>query len=507
MAAKSLNLSNIQGNIIGGFNKDFQDFLFLKFLAAGDARAWIREILNPKFCAGLANSTSQNVLKFNAQFKTLRAEGIEPETVITSEWTHLAISFHGLSVLGISARTLARFPPAFRAGMANRKKILGDLGANDPQNWLQELRPGNIHALLIVAADTEAQLNLRVDALINSKIFRTGVRVLHREHGRTREDERGHEHFGFKDGVSQPGIRGVTQPTDPLGNPQCGQPGQSLVWPGEFVLGYPTQKSKHKRGVDGPNPDPGPPSKSGPSWTTDGSYLVFRRLAQDVPGFRKQLNDLASANGLTEDLMSAKLMGRYKSGYPLMQREFHRQSAIPPGADPGKVFPALNKSDTLNNNFKFGNDPTGDLCPFAAHIRKANPRDEIISDDAADSESEVQTHRLLRRGIPFGASLGALRGGEANDSRGLLFVCFQKDIQKQFEHVQTEWINNANFPPSAAGATAGPDPIAALTHGGRFHLKSKTSEVYIQNYVKMTGGEYFFSPSLKTLQRIGQHKI
>jgi Dyp-type peroxidase family len=507
MATKSLNLPNIQGNIIAGFNKDFQDFLFLRFAAAGHARAWIRGMSDPKVRQGMANSTSQNVLRFNAQFKALRAEGIEPETVITSEWTHLAISFHGFRALGISAKTLARFPRAFRAGMASRKAILGDLGANDPENWLKPFRPGNIHALLIVAADSEAQLNLRVDGLINSRVFRSGVIVLHREHGRTREDERGHEHFGFKDGVSQPGIRGITLPTDPLGNPHCGQPGQSLVWPGEFVLGYPTQKPKHKSGFDGPNPDPGSPSRSGPPWTVDGSYLVFRRLAQDVLGFRKQLNDLAGANGFTEDLMGARLMGRYKSGYPLVQREFHRQSAVPPGADPGKAFPALNKSDTLNNNFKFGNDPTGDLCPFAAHIRKANPRDEIITNNAADSESRIQTHRLLRRGIPFGASLGALRGGEANDPRGLLFVCFQKDIEKQYEYVQTQWINNANFPPSADDVTPGPDPIAAMTHGGQFYLESKKSNVHIQNYVRMTGGEYFFSPSLKTLQRIGQNKI
>ena len=507
MATKSLNLSNIQGNILGGFNKDFQDFLFLKFTSAGRARAWIREMLDPEFRPGLANSSSQNVLRFNAQFKALSAEGIDPETVITSEWTHLTISFQGFKALGISVKTLARFPQAFRAGMANRKAILGDLGANDPENWLLPFLPSNIHALLIVAADSEAQLNLRVDALLDSRIFKAAVRLLHREYGRTREDEPGHEHFGFKDGVSQPGIRGITPPMDSLGNPHQGQPGQHLLWPGEFVLGYPTQKRKHKPGFDGPNPDPGPPSKSGPAWTVDGSYLVFRRLAQDVPGFRKQLNDLAGANGLTEDLMGAKLMGRYKSGYPLMQREFHCQSAIPAGADPGKVFPALNKSQTLNNNFSFGNDPNGELCPFAAHIRKANPRDEMISKNAADSESEVQTHRLLRRGIPVGASLGALRGGEADRPRGLLFACFQKDIQSQFEFVQSHWINNANFPPSATGVKPGPDPIAALTHGGTFHLGSKTSNVHIQNYIKMTGGEYFFSPSLKTLNKIGQHKI
>ena len=75
--------------------------------------------------------------------------------------------------------------------------------------------------------------------------------------------------------------------------------------------------------------------------------------------------------------MAAKLMGRYKSGYPLIQREFHRDSIVPAGADPGKLFPQLNASHVLNNNFRFSNDPSGFLCPFSAPIRKANPRNAI----------------------------------------------------------------------------------------------------------------------------------
>jgi Dyp-type peroxidase family len=506
MAPKPLNLSNIQGNIIGGFNKDFQDFIFLKFIDAGKARDWIRTISDRKFGPGIANSTSRDVLRFNVQFKALRAEGVEPEKVITAEWTNLAISFCGFKALGISGRFLNMFPPAFRAGMAKRKDILGDLGANDPQNWLEPFRSGNIDAVLIVAADDEAQLNLRVDELLNSKSFKSGVRMVYRENGRTRVDEPGHEHFGFKDGVSQPGIHGITHPMDPLGNPHQGNPGQYLLWPGEFVLGYPTQNSKRKPGIDGPNPDPGRLSKSGPSWTGDGSYMVFRRLAQDVAAFQKQLYSLAGAIGLSEDLMAAKLMGRYRSGYPLMQREFHRSAAIPVSGDPGKTVPALKQTSILDNNFGFGNDPTGSLCPFASHIRKANPRDEIIS-NAEDSASEVQTHRLLRRGIPFGASLGAPSGGKPGDSRGLLFVCYQKDIKRQFEFVQSQWINNPNFPLSEFGVMAGPDPIAAVTHGGTFHLEPRKPNIHIQNFVRVTGGEYFFAPSLDTLRKIGADQL
>jgi Dyp-type peroxidase family len=502
MALKPPKLSNIQGNILAGFNKDYQDFLFLRFTTPSRARAWIREIASNNCPTGLASSTSQHVLKFNTQFKALRAEGIQPEDVITSGWTHLAISFRGFKELGIPNRILARFPKAFQEGMAKRKRALGDLGANDPAKWRAPYQSGNIHALLIVAADNEVQLNNRINALINSDKFKSGVQKIGHEKGRTREDERGHEHFGFKDGVSQPGIRGVTLPMDELGNPDHGQPGQYLLWPGEFVLGYPTQKSRPKHGLEGPNPDPGPLSKSGPRrWTADGSYLVFRRLSQDVPGFRRLINALASAQGLSEDVMAAKLMGRYKSGYPLMQREFHRDSTVPPGADPGKIFPQLNDSHVLNNNFKFSDDPTGSTCPFASHIRKANPRDAI-------DVSAVQTHRLLRRGIPFGASFGAPNGGKVEDERGLLFVCYQKDIEEQFEWVQSKWINDPDFPPSPESREkAGPDPIAAVTHRGTFNLAPRKPNIYIQHFVRVTGGEYFFAPSLDALRKIGANQI
>jgi Dyp-type peroxidase family len=510
MATKSLRLDNIQGNVVGGFNKDFQTFLFLKFKTAAKGRAWIKEISDSDSEVGIAKSSSKEVLKFNAQFKALKAEGVaNPEALITASWTNLGISFEGFKALNVKQTDLAKFPIAFRDGMAARKNHIGDLGNSGPSKWIGPFGSKELHAVLIVAADKPSDLTDRVTEITSTPAFQAGATVLLQQEGKTRIAEPGHEHFGFKDGVSQPGLRGITPPDDPIGNPDQGHPGQDLLWPGEFVLGYPTQKPKAKPGVDGLNPDPGPVSKSGPSWTNDGSYLVFRRLAQDVPAFRQHVNNLAAANGISPDLMGAKLVGRYKSGCPLEAREFQPDPFTPSSTDPGspKATPALANSDTLNNNFEFGDDATGAVCPIGAHIRKAYPRDERILPKAEDSESETQTHRLLRRGIPFGESFGDAQGGSANDPRGLLFLCYQKDIEKQFEFVQQSWVNNPNFPPFPQGVTAGQDPIIAQSVRGSFQLDPTKPSIQVNHFVTTTGGEYFLAPSIEALQKIGANQI
>jgi deferrochelatase/peroxidase EfeB len=94
---------------------------------------------------------------------------------------------------------------------------------------------------------------------------------------------------------------------------------------------------------------------------------------------------------------------------------------------------------------------------MAAHIRKAYPRDEVTVAVAEDSESDTQTHRLLRRGIPFGGSFGAAVGGGIHDPRGLLFQCYQRSIEDQFEFVQSQWVNNPR---------SGSYPVAGSPGGG-----------------------------------------
>ena len=507
MPTLELALDKIQGNILGGFNKDFQNFLLLKFKSAAAGRAWLKELADDSNEFGVATSSAEQVLRFNAQFKALKADGLKPEDLIESAWTNLAVSFAGMTALGLSAADLALFPTEFSAGMAARKLQIGDIGSSDPSNWPAPFNSQDLHALLVVAADSDTQLAWRVANIRATGAFVAGVNVVGLIEGRTRDDERGHEHFGFKDGVSQPGIRGVTPPDDPIANPDQGHPGQDLLWPGEFVIGYPTQIPTAEVGRDGPNRQAGTISQSGPAWTLNGSYLVFRRLAQNVPAFKSHVASLAAAQGIHVDLMGAKLVGRYKSGCPIEARKFHPGRFAPSSTDPANNQPELADNDTLNNNFEFGDDADGAVCPLAAHIRKAYPRDEVTLLAAPDnSEADTQTHRLLRRGIPFGRSIGAEAGGADDDARGLLFQCYQRSIENQFEFVQSQWVNAANFPPGNV-PPPGEDPIIAQSPSGPFQLQANGAPITVQHFVTTTGGEYFFAPSIDALADIGNGAI
>ena len=496
----------------GGFNKDFQANLFLKFTSDTAGRAWINEI-----SAEVGASSSSDVIEFNNQFSSLRAQGIKkPEELISAIWVNLALSFQGLTALNIKASDLAAFPAEFKAGMAARKSTIGDVGTSDPANWIPPFNtPNDVHAVLIVAADHSHELQQRVAAITSTAAFQAGVRILLDQPGRTRPDLPGHEHFGFKDGVSQPGIRGVDSPDDPIGNPNQGHPGQDLLWPGEFILGYATQIPTAARGVDGPNPTPGPDSPPVPAWTADGSFLVFRRLRQDVAGFEKSVAALAHTLAWSTDLTGAKLVGRYKSGAPVEQRKFQPGPYTPPSSDPGDPHhgnPALGNNNTLNNNFEFGGDPSGAVCPLSAHIRKAYPRDEFTPAGAANSESATQTRRLLRRGIPYGAPFVPHDPGSAAVDRGLLFFCYQNDIAKHFEFVQSVWVNKANFPPNPTGApplpgAPGEDPIIAQSPSGPMLIDPTQAPIAVNHFVTTAGGEYFFSPSIGTLEGIGDGSI
>ena len=518
----TLELEQIQGNILGGFNKDFQTFLFLNFPNPRVGRQWLSTIIDDV-------ATSDEVLTFDKLFKMIRNRRGEEGTV-KSTWMNIAFSFRGLQAL--EATGLDSFPQAFQDGMAgrvvNEANLLGDVDESDPENWVVG-GPGSeeVHALMIIASDTRED---RADEFQRhvDKMVAKGVRVLFIQEGETRLDqgpeEVGNEHFGFKDGVSQPGIRGVTDP-HPKARPGEGAPGQRLIHPGEFVLGYSKQDGVHVP-QDNPNADAATAPEPNPAWTRNGSYLVYRRLRQDVKGFRDfvvQKQEELEPQGLTTDL-GANLVGRYRSGCP-----FEKVKSLPE-FDPLQGDPTLGDSpdttvldgETINNfrykNFELDNgerfdDSQGLVMPRAAHIRKAYPRNEDTpggSHPLNGGEASTQTRRILRRGIPFGASFtrhapagrpGAADASFPND-RGLNFLCYQASIEDQFEFIQTAWVNNKDFPNLPElndGNSDGHDPIISQSVAGReFTLPLTADDVLrltgIQRWVTTTGGEYFFSP-------------
>ena len=477
-----LNLSDIQGNVLGGFNKDNQTLLALTFPTAAAGRSWVQSVRTQI-------ASAAEVTAFNSARRAVAQRAGAQTSLLTSTWMNVAFTHAGLAALKVNSTDLSLFPQEFRIGMAARAPQLGDVGASAPSNWPLPFQR-RAHALLILAADTAADLtNLVNQQLALAK--QLGVKVLWSQQGSVRVDQPGHEHFGFKDGISQPGVRGLTVPLDPA-NPDQGIPGQDLLWPGEFVIGQPAQA-----GAGQPLATMGPVSVSGPAWATNGSYLVFRRLTQDVTGFRDFVAQTAAAQGITADLMGAKLMGRYKSGAAL-------ESTGARSTDPGIEDPTL-LDDERVNDFEFGDDPDGAVVPLAAHIRKTYPRDQPTREGG---ESDTQTHRVMRRGIPFGTSLPA--GTPSTDpaarpaypaDRGLLFLCYQSSIRRQFEFVQSRWVNDPNFPRNDSGQ----DPVIAQNATpGSFTLPGGQPNhiALMQRFVTTTGGDYFFQPSLAALQRL-----
>jgi Dyp-type peroxidase family len=478
-----LKLAEIQGNVVAGFNKDYTSYLFLALPDdQAQTRRWLAELVGQV-------ATAEEVKQFNDLFRAIRSRRGDREGVVEAAWMNLAFTHEGLGQLGVDGSELSQFPKEFREGMRRRKKTIGDVGDNDPDRWPNDLGRRTIHALMIVAADSPDDLNREVLYFVRHAASR-GVSLVFQQDGMTRPDAPGHEHFGFRDGVSQPGIRGLTGSSYPNGSDEDG-PHHDVVAGGEFVVGYPRERPPTRDPADDPlSPQPG--------WTENGSYLVFRRLRQDVKGFRDFLDTEATRQRTTVDLLGAKLVGRYRSGAPLV-------GAGDAAEDPGTTN-AVVLQRTRINAFGYSTDPQGTQVPRAAHIRKTYPRDQQVSDSEPGKRP-----RILRRGIPFGQSF---RHGNPPDSpvgadpqfpndRGLCFVCYQRSIRDQFELIQCTWVNQEAVPEAGDGV----DPIASQASPERkLRVPGAVADpVHLpEQWVTTTGGEYFFSPSISALERLSR---
>lgn len=470
-------LRDIQGFGIAGFRKDHQELLFVRF---GDAAGGRRLLgwLQPQ------TASAWEVERFNEVFSEVRAR-TQAET-LSATWVGVLISAAGYEALGvaISALPAGEGINAFRAGMAARSQQIGDTGSLDaPGGWLAPFRPGaGVHLCVVVAGDEPEDLAAAVTDISN-EVAACGCQVVFQERGETLPAPlTGHEHFGFKDGLSQPAIDGYDDPPAPNEPP--------AVPAGEFILGYPN--------AQGATLQP-----SGSLWV-NGSFSVFRRLYQDVAGFRRlaQAGVPGSNPTLNPDQTAAAMVGRWPSGAPL---------ELNPATDPG--------DGGMTNAFEFKaapfNDDDGHSCPHFAHIRKANPRDETTPDPAGD---DPKLHRMIRRGIPFGPELPVGATQDDGQQRGLHFFSVVSDLDRQFEFVQRQWLNDPNFPNGQRGPTPGtyspspqqppdgPDPVVG-EHDGNLQcllVQNPGSHPFpiTDQVVRVTAGEYFFVPSVSALGAI-----
>lgn len=368
----------------------------------------------------------------------------------------VALTFAGLRALGVPEDSLASFPPEFQQGMAARADELGDTGENAPENWEAPFGSPDLHLVLAALAPDRSQLDTVVTEAREAMRHLTSVTPIWDLDVEVPAD--GREQFGFHDSISQPAIEG----TDIL----SGNPDEAPLKAGEFVLGY-----EDETGGMAPVPQPEVLGRNG-------TYIAFRKLHQRVAAFRQYLSACSSDPG-EQDWYAAKFVGRWPSGAPL-------------ALTPDKDDPELGADSTRNNAFMYGDDPRGLKCPVGAHARRMNARDAVIT-------GQVQLHRMIRRGTNYGPSLPAGVLEDDGAERGLLFAFVGANLVRQFEFVQSQWINDGKF----IGAPDERDPLIGVNDDGEFtvaKLPIRRRLKGLPSFVVNRGGEYCFMPSLPALR-------
>ncbi|KAI3604730.1 fungal peroxidase [Moniliophthora roreri] len=472
-----LNLDDIQGDILVGMKKDKELFFFFGIQDAATFKSKLTSDIH-----GLITSTAE-----------LLDVALQPITAV-----NIAFSQSGLKAIGINDDLKDAL---FKDGQFAGASDLGDPGTG---NWVQGFAGTSVHGVFLIASDTQANVDAELADIQN--ILGSSIVEIHRLQGAARPgNEKGHEHFGFMDGIGQPAIQGFVQ--EPL-------PGQAVVKPGMILTGE------------------GGDSTSRPTWAKGGSFLAFRQLKQRVPEFNKFLADNALAvPGLTQqeniDLLGARMVGRWKSGTPV-------------DLAPLRDDPILAADPQRNNLFTYdhtGVDPGFDIssnqtfCPFSAHTRKTRPRLDLGTNEFAP---------IMRGGIPYGpegrlcsqgingwrlmASSVTEAEGSAQASsdspeleRGLAFVSYQSDIGKGFAFIQQTWANSQSFLRAVFASMEltdecqGEDPIIGSANNGNppgdalrnvtglDPLNFQRPIVVNPDFVISRGGEYFFSPPISAL--------
>jgi Dyp-type peroxidase family len=545
-----LRVDDIQGNVMPGFATFVQVLVGVRFDDGAAARRWL-SWLTPTI------STLRQVNDVrNLRRRAARSDLPRPPTPIL---TNVALSAEGLRLLGLPTDRIRDDP--FRTGMdAATSVALGDprepADEGHASNWILGGRPERTpHALVLVAADEGRWVDSRVReiraALVDAAGSSSGdgsqpgaAEVVYTDRGEVIADapgDLGREHFGFRDGISTIAPRGrlsslprhflsrrYIDPYDPRAL-RFARPGQPLVWPGQFVFGYPSQPDTE------PGIEPGPEADGGYPWMVDGSFLVVRRLRQDVEAF---LEDVANESArirrmpgcewITADRLATMLVGRWPNGTaaavdpdepdpsPMADRlrvnHFGYASAageIRVCADPHIATEDIAARDEFRVVEGAPEDPTGTRCPTFAHVRKVNPRDQVTDQGSPAITLRAQ---VLRRGITFGPSYprdDPVAQASDDGQRGLLFLAYQTSIESQFELLSRKWMNRPNAPEPGSGhdLLVGQETRSARRATLRIPGVAPVELSFERSWVIPTGGGYFFSPSIATLVAMAHGRL
>jgi len=448
-----IDLGDLQGDILRAYGNayDCTSYAFVRIECAPEqARAW--------FSGLIGHVTTAEPWTAGKPVTTL----------------NIAVTAAGLLALGVSEQIVGGFSTEFKQGMAERAERLGDVGVSAPANWEEGIGSGDAHVLLTINAQEVEDHRRALGKMRKAMAAVGGLRIVFQQDTALLKGAR--EHFGCADGFAQPAVLGASDAKAPGG----GVPEKEGRWralaPGEFVLGYPDEDT-----LEDPKRLPrAPAAPLGKS----GTYMVWRKLYQDVALWRRVLRDAAMLyHGGDEHKLQAKVVGRWANGTPLVTH--------PDAPDPNFDTAARNAND-----FRYSGDLDGRRCPIGAHVRRCNPRDALGFEGALTFR-----HRMIRRGMPYGVPLADGVMDDDGADRGLVFVSFQASISRQFEAVQGGWLNDGNI--FGLGhdkdfLLGDPDGTGKMTIEGDPPFFLSPQEVF----VKTRGGEYLFVPGMSALAAI-----
>jgi Dyp-type peroxidase family len=509
-----LDALDIQGNVLPGFRRNEQ--MFVAFSAPDRQRLSVAL----RALAPLVTSMA-TALSHRQERKLAFAAGQKARTR-PDVWLAVALGANALESLGAS--DIVGLDDAFPIGpLASRtgdptQATLPD-GSPNPghrSHWVVGARNEPVDLLLIFAHDTDVSRAAASTLAQVSDVL--GVAPVYKEVARLLSGDI--EHFGFRDGISQPGVRGnvkiegVLVPittrygVPPRDGVEYGKPGQPLLGPGQFLTGMPGS----------------PEAGAGlPREFANGSFLVFRRLTQDVKAFYEDTDAMAaelssrSGHALSGADLRARIVGRFPSGAALMRHDSEPLTVDSPFAlnhfEYARPLGALRLTDPsgtlVSASFADPHPVLGHRCPVWAHVRKMNPRD--LGTDKG-GPGETRSFQMLRRGIPFGRLYDHGNPDAPTNAaeRGLLFVSYQRHIAGQFEVLNSDWMNSFHGPQSGGydllvGQKVPTDSGYHAPKEAEYHHPASGGVAVPfttpRQWVIVTGGAYLFAPSLSFLAR------
>lgn len=480
-----LELEDIQGYIIRGYSHMlYSRFVYLQITNAADTKKWL-----------------------SSAWKTMTtAVHHHDKSKIASTHLNIAFTHDGLGELGLLKENLNAFSREFREGMVSphRSRLLGDAESSDPLNWEwgykseKSIHKNPIHiCLMIFGNDKGSKNNIENDKIVclnyyeklSALFAESGLKELFSIDGKTQPDNK--EHFGFRDGISQPIIEGSGRVGDK----------DDVIKAGEFLFGYENEfgvypdtplivKEQGNLNLLAPDAEGSGLKDIG----RNGSFLVMRQLEQDVNKFWSFLNENTnnpdgSINVEKSLKLGAKIMGRWQSGAPIT------------------LFPDKDPEHTHDiNDFGYHKfDKDGLKCPFGSHLRRTNPRDNVDDHGVKESLKLSKQHRIIRRARLYGEIFeGSPTNKTPEGEVGLLFACFNIDISRQFEFLQYTW----GKLPKTKELYNDPDPIIGVKENPNGEEQNFTVQELPVNItipdlprvINVKGGAYFFFPSISTLR-------